>query len=196
MLISPPEDAYLQQSSRSYYLGHHSNKIRPIIIDEQEQNSQQMIAAQTENLPQHNKRSVSVDAAAGMSSSDSAILGYITDHIVLDDEEGGDLGSTTVSPSYYYFYQPQHLPLSSPSNNNSSITNNTTSNVTAESSSYYSTIPQVESQRTFQSLSTIDSIYTGYKSIQFELPIIRVGMLSHIDASFLQKKVLTEDERQ
>jgi hypothetical protein len=199
MLVSQPENVYLQSSqqpSRPYYLGHYSNKVRPIIDEQEDQNSQRVIVTEeiTENTSQHNKRRASVDVL-GMSSCDSAILGYTMNHIE-DEVEEDELGSTTISPSYYYYYQPHHMPLSSPSNNNSSVTHNTTSNATAESS-YYSTrcqIPQTESQRTFQSLSTIDSIYTGYQPIQFDLPIIRVGMLSHIDASFLQMKV--EEERQ
>lgn len=201
MLISPPEDVYLssgqQEQSRPYYLGHCSNKIGPVIIDEQGDYSQRMVASgTTESSPQHNKRNVSIGAAG--TSSDCQMPGYAIDHRFLDEDEDEDLGSTTISPSYYYFYQPQHMPLSSPSNNNSSVTNNTPSNTTAESS-YYSTRCQmrhVESQRTLQSLSTIDSIYTGYQPIQFDLPIIRVGMLSHIDASFLQRKFLIEEEGQ
>ncbi|KAI8075735.1 hypothetical protein BDF21DRAFT_495214 [Thamnidium elegans] len=69
----------------------------------------------------------------------------------------------------YYCYQPErNLVLSSPS------VNNTTTE--ESSSSYYSSrcqIPQVESQRT---LSTLDSIFTGYPPIQFDLPIIQLGV--------------------
>lgn len=84
------------------------------------------------------------------------------------------------NPSRYYYYQPQrNLVLSSPS------VNNTT---TEESSSYYSSrcqIPHVESQRT---ISTMDSIFTGYPPIQFDLPIIQLGGISQMDISFLKKR--------
>lgn len=84
-------------------------------------------------------------------------------------------------PSRYYYYQPQrNLVLSSPS------VNNTTTE--ESSSSYYSSrcqIPHVESQRT---ISTMDSIFTGYPPIQLDLPIIQLGGISQMDISFLKKR--------
>lgn len=84
-------------------------------------------------------------------------------YIVLDNKED--------KSNYYSYYQPQFIPLSSPSNNNSS---NTTS-------SYYSTLPHVDTQRSIQSLSTIESVYTGFQPLKIDLPMIQVGAF---DVSF------------
>lgn len=197
MVVSLPDEAYHQPGqppSRPYYMGHYNNnnKIRPVSEDI---DAQQQIILATNNSPQRNKRKSMVLHNSGNapgSSIQATTSRFTIDHVLLDDEicDDGGLASATASSNinnyYSSYYQPQHMPLSSPSNTNSSATDNTTS-----ASSYYSSrcqIPQVESQRTFQSLPTIDSVYTGFQSIQFDLPIIQVGMLSHIDVSFLQKK--------
>ncbi|GAN04875.1 hypothetical protein MAM1_0075d04341 [Mucor ambiguus] len=194
MVVSLPDEAYCQPGhppSRPYYMGHynHNNKIRPVSED---MDAQQQIILATNNSPQRNKRKSMMISSSGPSSVHASTSRFTIEHVVLDDEMNDDLASATPSSNihnryYSSYYQPQHMPLSSPSNTNSSATNNTTS-----ASSYYSSrcqIPQVESQRTFQSLSTIESVYHGgYQPVQFDLPIIQVGMLSHIDVSFLQKK--------
>ncbi|KAL7325885.1 hypothetical protein PS15p_208309 [Mucor circinelloides] len=196
MVVSLPDEAYCQSGnppSRPYYMGHYNNnnnnKIRPVSEDI---DAQQQIILATNNSPQRNKRKSMMVSDHSGSSIHASTSRFTIEHVLLDDEAGEDLASATASSNinnHYYssYYQPQHMPLSSPSNTNSSATNNTTS-----ASSYYSSrcqIPQVESQRTFQSLSTIESAYGGgYQPIQFDLPIIQVGMLSHIDVSFLQKK--------
>lgn len=197
MVVSFPDEAYHQSGqppSRPYYMGHYinNNKIRPVSEDI---DAQQQIISPSNSSPQRNKRRNVVLHNSG-NASESPIQAttskFTIGHVLLDDEVGddGDLISATASSNvnnyYSSYYQPQHMPLSSPSNTNSSATNNTTS-----ASSYYSSrcqIPQVESQRTIQSLSTIDSVFSGFQPIQFNLPIIQVGMLSHIDVSFLQKK--------
>ncbi|CAO0800283.1 unnamed protein product [Mucor circinelloides] len=197
MVVSLPDEAYCQSGqppSRPYYMGHYTNtnnnnKIRPASEDV---DAQQQIILATNNSPQRNKRKSMMVSGHSGSSMHASTSRFTIEHVLLDDEAGDDLASATASSNinnHYYssYYQPQHMPLSSPSNTNSSATNNTTS-----ASSYYSSrcqIPQVESQRTFQSLSTIESTYGGgYQPIQFDLPIIQVGTLSHIDVSFLQKK--------
>ncbi|KAL9549958.1 hypothetical protein MBANPS3_004973 [Mucor bainieri] len=194
MVVSLPDEVYCQPGqppSRPYYMGHynHNNKIRPVSED---MDAQQQIILATNNSSQRNKRKSMMVSSHSTSSVHASTSRFTIEHVVLDDEVNDDLASATASSNihnqyYSSYYQPQHMPLSSPSNTNSSATNNTTS-----ASSYYSSrcqIPQVESQRTFQSLSTIESAYRGgCQPIQFDLPIIQVGMLSHIDASFLQKK--------
>lgn len=62
------------------------------------------------------------------------------------------------------YYKPQYMPLSSPS----------------KSSSYYSTrLPHVDS------LSTIESVYSGFQPLKIDLPIIQVGAF---DVSFITRQ--------
>lgn len=146
MSVSLPDEIYNQQepSSRPYYLGHYTNRVRP--------------------STHHNP-------------------------LVMIDKESSGSGTTTrqrvmmlpdqQDPRYYCYQPERNLVLSSPSVN---ITTTEES-----SSSYYSSrcqIPHVESQRT---LSTLDSIFTGYPPIQFDLPIIQLGGISHMDTSFLER---------
>lgn len=196
MIVSLPDEAYHQsgQPPRPYYMGHYTNnnKINPVSEDV---DAERQIILSTNNSSQRNKRkSIALNNSGNVSGSSllASTSKFKVEHVLLDNEVGddGDLApasaSSNINNYYSSYYQPQHMPLSSPSNTNSSTTNNTTS-----ASSYYSSrcqIPQVESQRTIRSLSTIDSVYTGFQPIQFNLPIIQVGMLSHIDVSFLQKK--------
>ncbi|KAK4510144.1 bem46 protein, variant [Mucor velutinosus] len=194
MVVSLPDEAYCHSGhppSRPYYMGHYNNnnKIRPVSED---MDAEQQIILATNNSSQRNKRKSMMTSSNSASSVHASTSRFAIEHVVLDDAANDDLASATASSniySHYYssYYQPQHILLSSPSNTNSSGINNATS-----ASSYYSSrcqIPQVESQRTFQSLSTIESAYrSGCQPIQFDLPIIQVGMLSHIDVSFLQKK--------
>ncbi|KAI8642899.1 hypothetical protein BD408DRAFT_166181 [Parasitella parasitica] len=198
MVVSLPEEAYygsdhLPAASRPYYLGHYttsnSNKIRPVSED---QDARQKMILATNNSPQRNKRKSMMIHHSGNASGSSIHASsskFAVERVLLDDDDN-ELASAATSSNiqnyYSSYYQPQHMPLSSLSNTNSSMTNNSTS-----ASSYYSSrwqMPHTESQRTLQSLSTIESLYGRSQPMQFDLPIIQVGMLSHIDASFLHKR--------
>lgn len=151
MSVSLPDEIYSQEpATRPYYLGHYTNKIRPL------SNSSTKV----------NKDSLNAASSSGSRTRQTIMM--------LPDQQD----STTTTR--YYCYQPErNLALSSPS------VNNTTTE--ESSSSYYSSrcqIPQVESQRT---LSTLDSIFTGYPPIQLDLPIIQLGGISQMDISFLKR---------
>ncbi|KAI9252743.1 hypothetical protein EDC94DRAFT_620532 [Helicostylum pulchrum] len=151
MSVSLPGEVYYQEpTTRPYYLGHHSNKVRPLKDDS----------------TRADKNSSNATSSSGSRTRQTIMM--------LPDQQD------SMAHTRYYCYQPErNLALSSPSENNTTTEES--------SSSYYSSrcqIPQVESQRT---LSTLDSIFTGYPPIQLDLPIIQLGGISRMDISFLKR---------
>ncbi|KAI8988938.1 hypothetical protein BDB01DRAFT_849042 [Pilobolus umbonatus] len=167
MLVSLPTDYPEDPRAplKPYYLGHHTSRITPV------------------DIPQ-----LTITAPSTYEASSS------TDHPLLIEDEKIDNPYTYGHSSSYsnnseqiqmledvlIQHNDEHVSLSSPSNIGSSVT-------TDSSTSYYSSrqIPHGESQRTFQSLSTLDSIYR-YQPIHFELPMIQLG-ISLMDDSFIRQ---------
>lgn len=169
MNVSLPDEIYSQSQqdlvTRPYYLGHHHNKIRPL----DDIDSPHLLV--TTNQPIKEMLDTPERDSFRLSDGRQTIL-------MLQDHQQDN----TTRHSYY---QPQYnMALSS-------ITsfNNTTATEESSSSSYYSSrMPIAESQRTLKSLSTIDSISsTTHQPVQFDLPLIKLGHISHMDTSFLEK---------
>lgn len=169
MNVSLPDEIYSQSqhdlATRPYYLGHHHNKVRPL----DDTDSPHLIV--TRDQPIKEMMDTSDHDSLRLSAGRQTIL-------MLQDQQQDN----TTRHSYY---QPQYnMALSS-------ITsfNNTTATEESSSSSYYSSrLPIAESQRTLKSLSTIDSISsTAHQPVQFDLPVIKLGHISHMDTSFLEK---------
>ncbi|KAI9476294.1 MAG: hypothetical protein EXX96DRAFT_294545 [Benjaminiella poitrasii] len=199
MFISHPDKAYYsanqEQPSRPYYLGHYhqSNKIKPISFSS---NGFSQLQLKKEidsiSLESHRKRHISAaepNTVEIEQQPSSIISGYIAstkndDGKRRDDEiiESTMIKTMTQSNNAehnYYGYQSQHVhPLSPPTASSSASFYTPSCNLISVS----------DSQSSFPSLSTLDSIYKGYQPIKFDLPVIRVGMLSQIDVSFLQRK--------
>ncbi|KAI8969110.1 hypothetical protein BDF20DRAFT_145199 [Mycotypha africana] len=88
----------------------------------------------------------------------------------------------TYVPRHSNYYQPQCIPLSpTPSDSISYMSAQSTSSL----------IMKIPLNDTEQSLSTMESLTSlrDFKPIQFDLPIIKLGMLSHIGVSFLDNRI-------
>lgn len=162
-MVSLPDETYSQQpANRSYHMGHHS-RIEPV-------NEEGLIVTGGG----HTKERRMISHSNSNHSQYSTFTNTTRQTIIMLPAEERD------QQRYNYYYNPQRkMVFPSPS------LNNTTSTEEASSSSYYSSrLPQIESQR---SLSTLDSIFTGYPPIQLDLPVIQLGIISQMDVSFLEK---------
>ncbi|KAI7903210.1 uncharacterized protein BX663DRAFT_542711 [Cokeromyces recurvatus] len=215
MLISPPDKAYYsldqEQPNKPYYMGHYNkksnvNSTTHFTSENLHQLQQKKKSGDRDSvsLRSYYQRNVSTtepnSIELGQQSSSMTMTGYEFSEKRRSDIDllESTMITTTSQPNneehYHYNYQPTHImhPLSPPISMTQDMHMPMTT-TTSSSTSFYTPrcrniLESSDSQCSFPSLSTIDSLSKGFQPIQFDLPIIQVGMLSHIDASFLQKK--------